>query len=151
MRKVPCTKEGEQWFLPHFPVIRNDKATTKVRIVFDAAAKHDGKCLNDAVLPGPKLQRELVDVLCRFRCAPVALSADISQMFLQVGLRQQDRVFHRFLWRNLDDHKEPDIYEFLRLPFGNASSPSCVTRSRQSSQRRKAERLRDYRQFDVRR
>ena len=126
VRKVPCTKEGEQWFLPHFPVIRNDKATTKVRIVFDAAAKHDGKCLNDAVLPGPKLQRELVDVLCRFRCAPVALSADISQMFLQVGLQQEDRVFHRFLWRNLDDHKEPDVYEFLRLPFGNASSPFCA-------------------------
>ena len=59
--------------------------STKVRIVFDAAAKHDGKSLNDAVLPGPKL-RELVDVLYRFRQAQVALSGDISQMFLQVSL-----------------------------------------------------------------
>ena len=87
MKKVPHTAEEDQWYLPHFPVIRNDKTTSKVRIVFDAAAKQDGKCLNDAVLPGPKLQRELVNVLCRFRSAPVALSADISQMFLQVGLR----------------------------------------------------------------
>ena len=126
VRKVPLTAEDDQWFLPHFPVIRNDKATTKVRIVFNAAAKHDGKSLNHAVLPGPKLQRELVDVLCRFRRAPVALSADISQMFLQVGLRQQDRAYHRFLWRNLNDKKEPKVYEFLRLPFGNASSPFCA-------------------------
>ncbi len=125
MRKVPLTGEEDQWFLPHFPVIGNDKATTKVRIVFDAAAKHDGKSLNDAVLPGPKLQRELVDVLCRFRRAPVALSADISRMFLQVGLRQQDRAYHRFLWRNLNK-KEPEVYEFLRLPFGNTSSPFCA-------------------------
>jgi hypothetical protein len=97
VRKVPRAVEGNQWFLPHFPVIRNDKTTSKVRIVFDAAAKHDGKSLNDAVLPGPKLQRELLDVLCRFRRAPIALSADISQMFLQVGLRQQDRAYHRLL------------------------------------------------------
>ena len=105
VRKVPHTSE-DQWFLLHFPVIRNDKTTSKVCIVFDAAAKHDGKCLNNAVLPGPKLQRELVHVLCRFRRAPVALSADISQMFLQVGLREQDLSYHRFLWRNLDDSKE---------------------------------------------
>ena len=88
MRKVRPTANEDQWFLPHFPGIRDDKDTTKVRIVFDAAAKHDGKSLNDAVLPGPKLQRELVDVLYRFRQAPVALSGDISQMCLEVGLRE---------------------------------------------------------------
>jgi glycerol-3-phosphate cytidylyltransferase-like family protein len=126
VKKVPRTAEEDQWYLPHFPVIRNDKTTSKVRIVFDAAAKHDGKCLNDAVLPGPKLQRELVDVLCRFRRAPVALSADISQMFLQVGLRSQDRPYHRFLWRNFDQQNQPEIYEFQRLPFGNAASPFCA-------------------------
>ena len=126
VKKVPRTAEEDQWYLPHFPVIRNDKTTPKVRIVFDAAAKHDGKCLNDAVLPGPKLQRELVDVLCRFRRAPVVLSADISQMFLQVGLRSQDRPYHRFLWRNFDQQRQPEIYEFQRLPFGNAASPFCA-------------------------
>ena len=54
---------------------------------YDVAAKHNGKCLDDAVLPGPKLQTELIDIIYRFRRGPVALSADISQMFLQVGLR----------------------------------------------------------------
>lgn len=125
VRKVPLSQE-DQWFLPHFPVIRDDKVTSKVRFVFDAAAKHNGRCLNDAILPGPKLQRELVDVLIRFRRAPVAISADISQMFLQVSLRDEDRPYHRFLWRNSDDTKEPDVDEFLRLPFGNAASPFCA-------------------------
>jgi len=32
----------EVWYLPHFPVIRMDKTTTKVRIVFDCSAKTDG-------------------------------------------------------------------------------------------------------------
>ena len=115
VRKVPMTDE-EQWFLPHFAVVSNQKTSTKVRIVFDAAAKLEGKSLNDAIHSGPKLQRELVDVLTRFRRAPVALSADISQMFLQVGLAEKDRRFHRFLWRGLDLNKEPEVYEFTRLP-----------------------------------
>ena len=77
IRQVPQSEVEKQWFLPHFPVVKEDRVTTKVRMVFDAAAKHDGKSLNDAIWPGPKLQRDLVDVLTRFRCAPVALSADI--------------------------------------------------------------------------
>ena len=115
IKEVPKSETKEQWFLPHFPVIRLDKDTTKVRVVFDAAMKHEGKSLNDAIRPGPKLQREVVDVLTRFRRAPVALTADISEMFLQVGLREQDRPYHRFQWRDFDISKEPN--EFSRLSF----------------------------------
>ena len=61
------------WYLPHFPVVRTDKSTTKVRIVFDGAARYDGKSLNDVIQPGPKLKQYLVDVLLRFRRYPVAL------------------------------------------------------------------------------
>ena len=118
--------DEEQWFLPHFAVVNNQKASTKVRIVYDAAAKLEGKSLNDAIHSGPKLQRELVDVLTRFRRAPVALTADISQMFLQVGLAEKDRRFHRFLSRGLDETKQPEVYEFMRLPFGNTASPFCA-------------------------
>ena len=126
IRKVVPLNGEEQLFLPHFPVIREEKTTTKVRIVFDAAAMSNGKCLNDAILSGPKLQREITDVLLRFRRAPVALSADIAQMFLQVKLKEEDRPYHRFLWRNLNDDRPPDVYEFLRLPFGNTASPFCA-------------------------
>ena len=116
IRKVPLKNE-EQWFLPHFPVIRAEKTTTKFWVVFDAAAKFNGKCLNDGILSGPKLQKEITDVLLRFRHAPVALSADIAQMFLQIELKEDDQPYHRFLWRNLQVDR-PDAYEFLRLPFG---------------------------------
>ena len=126
IQKVPKSEVEQQWFLPHFPVIKPSKDTTKVRVVFDAAMKHDGKSLNDSIRPGPKLQREIVDVLTRFRRAPVALSADISEMFLQVGLQDKDRPFHIFLWRDFDPSREPDVYEFRRLLFGNTASPFCA-------------------------
>ena len=31
------------WYLPHFPIVKLDRATTNVRIVFDAAAKFKNK------------------------------------------------------------------------------------------------------------
>ena len=76
-------------------------------------------------LHGPKLQREAVNVLTRFCKAPVALMVDISEMFLQIGLREEDRPYHRFLWRDFDASKKPDVYEFRRMLFGNAASPFC--------------------------
>ena len=57
-----------------------------MRIVFDAAAKHDEKSLNDAIFSGPKLQRQLTNVLTRFRRAPVALSADNIQYIIAIQL-----------------------------------------------------------------
>ena len=94
IKRVPPSKEENQWFLPHFLVIREDRTTTKVRIVFDAAVKHKGKSLNGTIRPGSNLQRELVDILTRFCCAPVALSGDITEMFLQVELQEKDHPYH---------------------------------------------------------
>ncbi|GBP97619.1 hypothetical protein EVAR_72622_1 [Eumeta japonica] len=70
------------WYLPHFAVTHPQKK--KVRLVFDAAARTNGKCLNDALLTGPDLIRSLLGVLVRFRQGRVAVSADIKEMFLRV-------------------------------------------------------------------
>ena len=113
----------EVWYLPHFPIIRMDKTTTKVRIVFDCSAKTDGLSLNDVINPGPKLQKELFDVLLRFRRHPVALACDVKEMYLQVEIEENDRPYFRVLWRDLDSTKEPDVYEFTRVVFGKNSAP----------------------------
>ena len=47
--------DGPSWHLPHLPVIREGKETTKVRIVYHSAARYGGVSLNDTMLPGPKL------------------------------------------------------------------------------------------------
>ena len=65
IRKIDPTedKPARRWYLPHFPVVRLDRATTKIRIVFDASAKFGKISLNDVIYQGPKLQRDLNDVL----------------------------------------------------------------------------------------
>ncbi|KAL9975998.1 hypothetical protein ACROYT_G013227 [Oculina patagonica] len=92
---VPTPK---QWFLPHHPV-RNPNKPDKVRIVMDAAAKHDGV-----------EQR-------------VGLAADIEAMFHQVQIIEEDRPALRFLWWNLELQRPPDVYQMLVMIFGAASSP----------------------------
>ena len=128
IRRVPLDEltPTTEWLLPHFPVVRADRTRTKTRIVFDASAKFQGKSLNSEALPGPKLQADMFSILVRFRKELVALVGDVSQMYHQVVLPLEDRPLHRFLWRNLDQSKEPEVYEFLRYVFGGCYCPFCA-------------------------
>ncbi|XP_068756583.1 uncharacterized protein [Montipora capricornis] len=115
---------GTVRYLPHHAVFRDDKRTTKCRIVFDASAREGGDAsLNDCILPGPPLQPKLASVLIRFRTHKIGLIADIEKMFLQVKLAPEDRDVHRYLWRDLQPNEAPKVYRMQRLTFGVNASP----------------------------
>ena len=59
---------------------------------------------------GPKLQKELLDVLIRFRRNPVAVACDVKEMCLQVEIEESGRPMFRILWRNLDSDREPEVF-----------------------------------------
>ena len=62
----------------------------------------------------------------RFRQEPVAFTADIEAMFLQVHVTECYRDLLRFLWwenGNLD--QQPSIYRMTVHLFGAGSSPGC--------------------------
>ena len=52
VEKVPTTSLaiGESYHLQHHHIVRQDHASTKVRIVFDASSKVVGPSLNNAVI-----------------------------------------------------------------------------------------------------
>ena len=79
-----------------------------MRIVFDGSALFEGKSLNTESLTGPKLQSDVFDIPVKFRKETVALVGDISQMYHQLVLREEDRPLHRFLWRDIDLRREPN-------------------------------------------
>ena len=128
IREVPEDepKPLSEWLLLHFPVVRPEKATTKVRVVFDGSAQQKGKSLNSESLPGSKLQSDIVDVLVKFRKEPVALAGDVSQMYHQILRRPVDRPLHIFLSRNLGSGDTPKVYKFKRFVFGGCYCPFCV-------------------------
>lgn len=114
------------YYLPHHAVI-NPKKPEKLRVVFDAAAVHEGTSLNHHLLTGPDLLNSLVGVLMRFRCGTVAISADIESMFHQVLVPKNDTDSLRFLWKeDMDSKGPPDEYQMLVHIFGAKSSPCCA-------------------------
>ena len=126
LQRVPEDEiEVEQaFYLPHFPVKREDKTTSKVRPVLDGAAKWKDKSLNDAIYVGPKVINDLDVVLTRFRRRQIALGGDVSEMFLQILMYPEDRQFHRIIFR--EKATDPLVhYHFVVHPFGNRGSP-CV-------------------------
>ena len=66
-------------YLPHHAVIREDKATTKLRIVYDASSRTTGPSLNDCLYTGPKSGQKIMDILLRFRIHRIAMAADIEK------------------------------------------------------------------------
>ena len=114
---------GKVHYLQCHPVYREDKSTTKCRIVMNASAKRRGeKSLNDLLYQGPCLLPDLVHVLIRFRINFFAFIMDISKMFLRIKLKE-GKDFLRFLWQNCDTTKPPDIWRMIAISFGLISSP----------------------------
>ncbi len=112
-------------YLPHHAVVRRDKDTTKVRVVYDASAKGNGPSLNNCLHAGPKFDQTIFDLLLKFRALRVALTADIEKAFLMVSVSEEDREVLRFLWVKDVMATDPEIVElrFTRVVFGVSSSP----------------------------
>lgn len=117
--------EKKCWYLPIFPVFNKNKPN-KTRIVWDAAAKAHGISLNSMLLKGPDLLTSLPAILFRFRQKHFAVTADIEQMFHRIFVRKEDRNAQRFLWRDCDTSKDPEIYVMNVLIFGASCAP-CVS------------------------
>ena len=116
---------GHVTYLPHREVIREDKTSTKLRVVVDASAKsRENVSLNDVLYKGPCLTPLLYDVLLRFRIHPVAIIADIEKAYLQIGIKENHRDFLRCLWYRNVFADVPEIVKlrFCRVIFGAAPS-----------------------------
>ena len=125
---VPERPTGKRiTYIPHQPVVREEAATTKVRVVYDASAKATKgvKSLNDCLHTGPSLTPLLYTVMLRFRMYKIVLLADIKQAFLQIEVDPEDRDALRFLWvKNPKDLNSPILeYRFTREVFGAGPSP----------------------------
>ena len=124
----PCEKiqdlsRNDCFFLSHREVYLPTRQTTKCRVVFDAKTS-SWKSLNDCLLAGPALQQNLVAIELRFRMKRVGLVGDCAKMFLQIGMREEDRDYLRFLWKDPADAKsEPKTYRFTTMVFGTTDAP----------------------------
>ncbi|XP_046858717.1 uncharacterized protein LOC124452177 [Xenia sp. Carnegie-2017] len=132
VERVPASDKdrGKIHYLPHQCVIRKDKATTKLRVVYDGSATTNlrNSSLNDCLLTGPNLIPQIFDLLVKFRQNKIELVADIEKAFLMIGIDKEDRDMFRFLWLRdaRDPHSEVLKLRFCPLVFGLRPSPAIL-------------------------
>ena len=96
--------------MSHHAVLRPEKKSAPVRIVFNSSGTFKGHTLNEYWHKGPDLLNNLFGVILRFRENYIAVCSDIAKMYHMITIPLYDHHVHRFLWRNLDSKREPDTY-----------------------------------------
>ena len=110
--KVESSGEiGEVAYLTYRAVVREDKSTTKVRVVYDASPKNKGPSLNEYLYKGQCLNSLFCNILLRFRVH-------------NYGFIAKHRDYLQFVWFDDVYKNNPEIvkYRFIRVIF--VSSPS---------------------------
>ncbi|PIK50987.1 hypothetical protein BSL78_12116 [Apostichopus japonicus] len=77
-------------------------------------------------MKGPDLLRDLFGVLVRFRERPVGVCGDISKMYHRVLIPEIDQHVHRFLWRDMQTDKKPDVFMKTVVTFGDKPAPAMA-------------------------
>ncbi|KAL9977059.1 hypothetical protein ACROYT_G014423 [Oculina patagonica] len=109
IEKVPNEDSNEKnaaqsHYLPHHAVVRKDRETTKVRIVYDGSAKSgkQEKSLNDCLETGPNHIPHVFNMLANFRKNPVGITADIEKAFLWLEFKRIIETFFDFYAQQSD-------------------------------------------------
>ncbi|GFQ66939.1 integrase catalytic domain-containing protein [Trichonephila clavata] len=120
--------------MPHHPIIRNDKETTKLRIVLDVSSK-EKNCfsLNDNLKVGPNLNPNLLILLLKFREFRIELVSDVKKAFLQIVLAEDCQ---RFLWSDNFPPNNFKIYRNKKVTFGVKSSPFLLASNHKTPHKR---------------
>ncbi len=124
---APPVNPGEEgWYLPSFGVFYPRKPS-QICVVFDSSSQFHSVSLNNVLLMGPDLSNSIVGVLLRFRHEPIAITADIEQMFHGFVVREDHRNFLRFLWfKNNGMSESMAEYHMKVHVFGNSPSPAIA-------------------------
>ena len=127
------SKEIEEWqghvfYICHLAVKSPKSNSTPIRIVFNSSQTNKGVSLNSILAKGPDSYRNSsLGILLRWREEPVALVGDIRKMFHSIFLEPKEQHCHRFLWRDLDQERKPDIYVMERVNMGDRPAPAIAT------------------------
>lgn len=126
---APSPVPNRHCALPHLAVIKEHSATTRTRVVFNASSKSsNGKSLNDNLMVGPVIQRDLCAKLLRFRSEEWVVICDIEKMYRQIKIHSNDQPLQMFVWRATEE--EPLQWFYLTtVTFGQASAPFTATRT----------------------
>lgn len=117
------------FYLPHHAIIKPERTTTKIRVVFNASCPtSSGNSLNDILYTGPTLQSDLTILLLKWRFYQYVFNADIEKMYRQIKVNQNDTPYQRILFRSSPSDNVQD-FELKTVTFGVNCAPYLAIRT----------------------
>lgn len=118
------------YYLPHHGILREDRYTTKLRVVFNGSSQTStGISLNDILHSGTKLQADILNVLLWTRRHRYIFSTDIVKMFRQIAVHPDDWDLQRILW--IEKDAKTIAYRLTTVTYGLNCAPFLALRTMQ--------------------
>ncbi|XP_036142100.1 uncharacterized protein LOC118645334 [Monomorium pharaonis] len=129
MTKAPSiSSHRSHFYLPHHGVLKPDSTTTKLRVVFNgSSASTSGYSINDLMYTGAKLHLNISDVLLWIRRHRHIFATDITKMYRQIKIHEDDWDLQRILW--IDDQLNEVPYHLTTVTYGTKAAPFLAVRT----------------------
>ncbi|GFV96762.1 integrase catalytic domain-containing protein [Trichonephila clavipes] len=129
-RVVESSERPTHYYIPHHGVLRPEKLTTKLRIVFNGSSPTTtGISLNDILLKG-EVKGRVFETISRFRRHKFAFTTDIQKMYRQILINPDQQDLQRIIWKHGLD-AEILTYRLKTVTYGLSNAPFLAIRTLQ--------------------
>ncbi|GFU46779.1 integrase catalytic domain-containing protein [Trichonephila clavipes] len=129
-RVVESSEPPTNYYIPHYGVLRPEKLTTKLRIVFNGSfPTTTGISLNDILLKG-EVKEDMFETISRFRRHKFAFTTDIQNMYKQILINPDQQDLQRIIWKHGLD-AEILTYRLKTVTYGLSIAPFLAIRTQQ--------------------
>ncbi|XP_017493933.1 PREDICTED: uncharacterized protein LOC108382046 [Rhagoletis zephyria] len=117
------------FYLLHHAVVKPEKKTAKLRVVFNASKKSgSGYSLNDVLCTGPTLQPDLMLLILKWRTYKFVFNSDVEKMYRQILLHEGDQDYQQIVFRSETNSPIHD-YKLKTVTFGVNCAPYITIRT----------------------
>ncbi|XP_069361084.1 uncharacterized protein [Maniola hyperantus] len=118
-----------KYIIPHHSILRPSSTSTPLRVVFDGASRtKNNVAINDILLTGPNLYRDISAIIINFRLFNYCLVCDVCKMYRAIRLKESDRCYQHILYRS--SPTEPiKLFELKTVTYGLSCSPFLAIRT----------------------
>ncbi|GFU55148.1 integrase catalytic domain-containing protein [Trichonephila clavipes] len=129
-RVVESSEPPTHYYIHHHGVLRPEKLTTKLRIVFNGSSPNTtGISLNDILLKG-EVKEDVFETISRFRRHKFAFTTDIQKMYRQILINPDQQDLQRIIWKHAPD-AEILTYRLKTVTYGLSNAPFLAIRTLQ--------------------
>ncbi|GBM37030.1 hypothetical protein AVEN_31871-1 [Araneus ventricosus] len=121
-RVAESSEPPTQYYIPHHGVLRPDKLTAKLRVVFNASSPTTtGISLNDILMKGNVIE-DVFQTIFRFRTHKFAFTTDIQKMYWQILIDRDQQDLQLIVWKT-GPNAEVSAYRLKTVTYGISNAP----------------------------